>query len=179
MNNFNPTVGQPIRSIQTFLRKIAHIYKEIPMVIPDGKYGTQTYKAVSGFQRRFGMKETGNVDNDTWDKIISVYGDVSRYADEPEMVKVYPSADFVILPGEESVHLYVIKGMLNGLADYFANIEKVSGGKEYDRPSVKNVEKLQEVFGMMKNGVIEKEFWNRLAGLYAAHISRNMVDPIG
>ncbi|WP_130863780.1 peptidoglycan-binding domain-containing protein [Bacilliculturomica massiliensis] len=177
MNNssrFDPFVGQPVRSIQTALRKISRVYEDIPPVIPDGQFGEQTETAVRAFQRKFGLPENGRVDNETWDKIRLVHDDVGRYMDEPDPAVIYPGPQFTILPGEGSVHLFVIQAMLLALSLRFANLPVVRVTGIHDGPSVSAVRKLQSIFGMTENGMIEKEFWNRLASVYKGFTAKDV-----
>lgn len=167
---FNPFVGQPIRSAQNFLRKISHVYSGVPPVIPDGQFGEQTEASVRGFQNTFGLPETGEIDLETWQMLLRVYDDVGRYLDAPDPAAVYPSAQYTIRPGESSIHLYVIQAMLLSLSGRFINLIPVSVNGVSDSDTQEAVRSLQKVFGMEENGMIEKEFWNHLAALYAGFI---------
>lgn len=171
--NYDPFVGQPIRSLQTFLRRIAHTYSDIPGVIPDGKFGEQTKAAVMGFQSKFKMEPNGVVDNATWDKILLVYGDIIEFEGEPELAEIYPAGTCVFLPGEKNENLYVIQAMMFALSLHFPNIDPAAINGINDDANVRVVKQFQKAFGMQENGMIEKNFWNKLAGLYASKISRN------
>ena len=48
-------IGQPIRSLQTMLRAIAHTDSRIPPLVPDGIYGVNTTAAVREFQRQYDL----------------------------------------------------------------------------------------------------------------------------
>ena len=66
-------VGQPIRSLQTMLRTIAHADETLVRLVPDGIYGPNTVQAVREFQRQQELPVTGETDNATWDQIVAVY----------------------------------------------------------------------------------------------------------
>ena len=66
-------VGQPIRSLQTMLRTIAHADETLVCLVPDGIYGPNTVQAVREFQRQQELPVTGETDNATWDQIVAVY----------------------------------------------------------------------------------------------------------
>ena len=66
-------VGQPIRSLQTMLRTIAHAGETLVRLVPDGIYGPNTVQAVREFQRQQELPVTGETDNTTWDRIVAVY----------------------------------------------------------------------------------------------------------
>lgn len=78
-DSINPTThfkNQPVKEVQTYLRKISQAYPEIPRVEPDGIYGPETAAAVAGFQERFRLPVTGAVDLETWNAIFLVYNEV-------------------------------------------------------------------------------------------------------
>lgn len=52
MNTPANYVGQPIRSLQTMLRTIAHADETLLKIVPDGIYGPNTVQAVREFQRQ-------------------------------------------------------------------------------------------------------------------------------
>lgn len=172
-NNFDPFVGEPIRSAQNFLRRIAHTYSDIPGVIPDGKFGEQTRNAVLGFQEKFKIKPTGEIDKETWDKILLVYQDIIQYEGEPNLVRIYPSGTYVILPGDRDENLFVVQSMMFALSGHFLNIPPAKINGVNDDHNARIVMQFQKVFGMQENGIIERQFWNKLAGLYEAKVSQN------
>ena len=66
--------------IQEILAYISTIVPEIPYVQPDGRYGPETTAAVTVFQRIYGLEPTGIVNEETWNKLISVYREL-RFGD--------------------------------------------------------------------------------------------------
>lgn len=73
MNQEIQFIGRPIRSLQTILRQVARCNPDIPRVIPDGIYGTNTVDTVTAFQKKFGLPPTGVTDYLTWTKLVQVY----------------------------------------------------------------------------------------------------------
>ena len=66
-------IGQPVRSLQTMLRTISFAYPFLPRLTPDGIFGERTLEAVMLFQREFFPPVTGQVNQATWDAIVSLY----------------------------------------------------------------------------------------------------------
>jgi peptidoglycan hydrolase-like protein with peptidoglycan-binding domain len=66
--------------IQEVLAYISTIVPEIPFVQPDGIFGPETTAAVTAFQRIYGLEPTGIVNEETWNKLISVYREL-RFGD--------------------------------------------------------------------------------------------------
>lgn len=73
--------GEPVRTIQNQLNRIARNYPLIPKVAEDGVFGEKTAEAVSVFQGIFTLPKTGIVDYATWYKISDVYVGVTRIAE--------------------------------------------------------------------------------------------------
>jgi len=73
--------GEPVRTTQTFLNRIAQNYPLIPKVAIDGKYGSTTTNQVKVFQQVFGLPQTGEVDYATWYKISAIYTGVTKIAE--------------------------------------------------------------------------------------------------
>ena len=73
MNTPSNYVGQPIRSLQTMLRTIAHADETLLKIVPDGIYGPNTVQAVREFQRQNALPVTGETDNTTWNKLVAIY----------------------------------------------------------------------------------------------------------
>lgn len=73
--------GEPVRTVQTFLNRIAQNYPLIPKVAVDGVYGPATANAVKVFQGIFNLPQTGEVDLATWFKISAIYVGVTKIAE--------------------------------------------------------------------------------------------------
>ena len=69
--------GEDVRLIQEYLNYIANTYTEITKPAITGYYGQQTALAVRQFQQLFDLNPSGAVGPLTWDKITSVYSDLS------------------------------------------------------------------------------------------------------
>lgn len=55
MQQFQVQAGRPIYSMQEFLRVIAMADGKLPVLIPDGIYGTQTEATVRIFQTEYDL----------------------------------------------------------------------------------------------------------------------------
>ncbi|GIM28985.1 spore cortex-lytic protein [Clostridium polyendosporum] len=73
--------GEPVRTVQEFLNRIAENYPLIPKVPVDGVYGPATQEAVKVFQSVFNLPQTGNVDYATWYRISDIYVGVTKIAE--------------------------------------------------------------------------------------------------
>lgn len=75
------STGEPVRTIQEQLNRIARNYPLIPKVAQDGVFGETTAEAVRTFQGIFSLPKNGVVDYATWYKISDVYVGVTRIAE--------------------------------------------------------------------------------------------------
>lgn len=64
---------QNVFELQTALRNLRQTLKTIPLINPDGFFGTETTKAVFAAQKFFGLPQTGIVDYETWQIIFENY----------------------------------------------------------------------------------------------------------
>lgn len=73
----NGSQGEFVLFLQTYLNRIAETYPAIPTVTADGVFGDATEAAVIAFQREFGLSPNGVVGPVTWDRIASLYEDLT------------------------------------------------------------------------------------------------------
>ncbi|MGL5821675.1 MAG: peptidoglycan-binding protein [Sarcina sp.] len=67
------TSGEPVKTVQTQLNRIAQNYPAIGQLVVDGIYGPKTEGAVKVFQSIFNIPQTGIVNYGTWYAISRVY----------------------------------------------------------------------------------------------------------
>ena len=68
--------GDKIRHLQYMLSILSTFIPQIPDVSIDGIFGPKTRDAVLAAQRWFGLPETGQVDDDTWDEIYDQFSGI-------------------------------------------------------------------------------------------------------
>lgn len=166
----------PVRSLQTFLRQISQTNPNISTVIPDGTYGPDTQKTVTDFQREYGIEQTGNVNFDTWNRILEEYDNSLYLTEEAEYIKIFPAPDFAVNPGEESPHLYIIQCIISSLSNKLPQIGNITVNGMQDEESTQATKNLQKIFRQEETGTIDKKFWNMLAALYKVYVSENNVE---
>ena len=108
-------VGQPIRSLQTMLRTIAHADETLVRLVPDGIYGPNTVQAVREFQRQQELPVTGETDNATWDQIVAVYTRKSPAVLPAAPVRIRWTPNQVLPAGSRNSHLFLMQAMLQAL----------------------------------------------------------------
>ena len=69
--------GQYVTFLQEYLAVISTAYPSIPEVEVTGTFDEQTQAAVEAFQREFGLSPNGLVGANTWNRIASLYEDLT------------------------------------------------------------------------------------------------------
>lgn len=172
-SSINPFVGKPIRSLQSFLRRISQSDPDIPPVIPDGSFTEQTRDAVLAFQRKQGLPATGSVDHETWDSIVIAYDAIIRSEGKPLRINLYPGAFFRAAPGDQDINLYAILAVIKAISEFFPELGEADLGNTYTSRTEQVVKNLQSCYGIAEDGIITKAFWDRTTGLYSTVISQN------
>ena len=167
---------EEIRQIQEQLREISFFDSRIERVVPDGIYGEQTRSSVESFQRANNLYVTGEVDNDTWDKIFEVYEESIKNHKRNVPVQIINEERIPYKVGDADASLYVIQAMIVALSDKFENITRVSVNGIYDQETQNAVEEIQIISGITPNAQIDREFLNSLSELYMTYVTLNHVE---
>lgn len=165
-----------VTHIQNMLRKLSFYNDDIRRVVPDGIYGKQTTESVASFQRSQGLPETGEVDNDTWDRLVVTFDEKNRVEELEICLQIFNENGNELSPGDSNASLYVIQAMMYALAERFSNIGPVYVTGIYDPATSDAVDKIQIASGITPNGKIDREFINTLVDLYNVFVTRNRVE---
>lgn len=163
--------GEPIRNLQFMLRTISLEYPFLPQLLPDGIFGERTLEAVMLFQRTFHPPVTGNVDNDTWDAIVSLFQQVQCHLPHPRPCTGYPSHSYTIKPGDHCVHLYLIQSMFKALTYVLDEVEDGPVNGIHEGASVRNTQWVQRAGMLEPNGIMDKATWDTLSRLYTIFVT--------
>lgn len=164
--------GRPVLSLQAMLRIISFRYPQFPHLTPTGLFDEETLEAVMIFQRDFFPPVTGQVDNATWDAVVTLYRKVLRSLQPPRLFTGYPDRDYTISPGEESIHLNLIQSMFLSLSTLLEGLEAGTVTGVLDRPTQHNIRWIQRLNSAPETGTMDAAVWNTLARLYTIFIVR-------
>ena len=70
--------GQKVRHLQYMLSVLSAYIPQIPPLRIDGIFGNETSNAVLAAQRFFGLPQTGNIDDQTWDRLYDQYSGIEN-----------------------------------------------------------------------------------------------------
>ncbi len=156
-------VGQPVRSVQTMLRVIAIDDTSIPSVIPDGIYGPETMQAVTAFQRKYGLPQTGITNQITWEKILSVYDTALVQVGKATPIEIVMEPGVVFQLGDSNPYLYLLQSMLTVLSKEHGNLLAPPISGVWDQETAISVAAFQELSGLPQTGELDRVTWQNLS----------------
>lgn len=165
----------PVLSLQRMLNYISRFNPAIPRLEADGIFGEQTLEAVMIFQRDHDLPVTGVVDLATWTAIADLYQEMQFTYGPPPMLAVLPCGTYTCCQGQQSRSLYVVQAMFNALCTVADNFRTTDPGDKNDGDTWDNLCTLQKLCGLPVNGTLDRSTWAYLAQLYAAMVTRSLL----
>ena len=160
-----------IRELQTYLNRISYYNPDIPCVIPTGVYDEKTAEAVRIFQKLYNLTETGETNQATWEKIVSVYQEF--LSNLPEPLEAFPrKKDTVMKPGGHCFTIAIIQAVLFELSEIYENLPPVHVTGIYNQETMQAVQLFQKMCTLPVTGEVDCMTWNKLA-----QSSLNMIIP--
>ena len=166
--------GEPIKNLQHFLRAISYYYSDIPAVVPDGIYSEQTRISVKAFQTYFNLAPTGEVNINTWDKIINIYDQVANINNSPAVAHIFPSSSTRYVPGEQSLTLFTIQAMLFAITTVIKNLGSLAITGVLDSKTVTVIKNIQKLSNIPENGTIDTITWKKISQLYNTTVTKGL-----
>ncbi|EJQ93792.1 peptidoglycan-binding protein (plasmid) [Bacillus mycoides] len=135
---------EAVRTIQKYLFHIRKKYSDIPEIIINGNFDSNTVNAVKGFQKHFQIPENGIVDELTWNKLNDIYVYVTN------LPGFYP----ILQNGSRGESVKTLQTLLKKYGFYSGQIDGILGlGTE------KSVKEFQKIKSFTVTGVVRKELW--------------------
>lgn len=155
-------VEQPIRSLQTMLRVISEDDARLPTVVPDGIYGPTTMNSVTAFQRLYGLPVTGIADQQTWEKVVSIYelALISIGPAEPIEIILQPGEVFRL--GDSNAYIYLLQSILIQLSTENPTITAPNHNGTFDNTTSEALAAFQLLAGLPATGEMDKNTWKYL-----------------
>ena len=163
-----------ISEIQQFLRTISFYNGAVPRIIPDGVYGAETVNAVKAFQSAYGLPVTGNVDENTWNKLAGEYIKALEFISEPMGIQPFPNDGDTLSLGSSGAAVIMLQAMLAELSSAFANIRPTDITGHFSKGNENTVKFMQTVWGMPPSGEVDVYLWNRIVDLFNNEVINNM-----
>lgn len=151
---------QHIVELQKYLHALSLTQGNIPLILPDGVYGSETSNAVKSFQHQYDLPETGDTDSDTWDKVVEIYK--KDVVITPKCLNVFPSSEYVCTQGAHGGIVYIIQVMLEQICKRYDNFPRAEICGEYTKNTEKAVMMIQQLSGLPQNGRVNMATWNMI-----------------
>ena len=167
----NGSTGTPVRELQFYLYLMSAYESSIPPVSIDGKFGTDTERAVRAYQRFAGLTVDGVVGRTTWN---SLYGRASQLRSSGPVVTLkrlpYPGTPLTVGSSGETVLYYNL--LLQRIAYYFSSVEVPPLADRYTDETATATRSAQQLLGLEQTGIADADTWTAVEALslqLAAH----------
>ena len=145
-----------IRRAQLALQQLGYALQ------PDGLYGPETTAAVRLFQRDSGVRITGQIDAETWQKLMQRRGALAAENQAPQGVFL-PLPSF---PAQRGLAVGMAQQLLGEMHRLFADIQPVAITQEYDEDTHRQLEKIRRAWHLPTSRSLDRETWDALVLLY-------------
>lgn len=164
--------GQPVRSLQYMLNRLAIQYPQLPRLAVDGVFGERTLEAVMVFQRDFHPPVTGVVNNETWNAIQAEYLHVELLYGAPPPLNVLPDGSYTAPEGHECPALLIVQAMFSSLSKVMTNFEPCDMDSCNSGKTHQNLRIIQQLAALPVTGTLDRVTWSYLVQLYQALVTR-------
>ena len=160
--------GTEVLRIQWYLNRISYFLEgDLPSNAPTGVFSQATANNVREFQRYFNLPQTGVINEETWNRIVSVYYSLfQNYPEEEEIIQSYPGSP--IRQGDEGENVLYIQQALNSIRNTISGINYVTEDGKFGPATATAVRQFQEFFSLAPDGIVGPETWRRIAEIYYA-----------
>ncbi len=156
--------GDGVLVLQQMLNVLAEYYDTVPSVTPDGVYGPATTRAVSAFQRTYGLPVDGVVGPLTWESMYNaikgIYiatGKSSEFSTNPTSVQ-YPGIPLSV--GARGNAVLTLQNHINDVVPVFANALPVNTTGNFGTNTRNAVMEIQNRLNLPQNGTVDENTWN-------------------
>lgn len=152
--------GQDVLNIQEALNIVGLEYPSIPVLVEDGIFGNTTQKAVTEFQRLFGLVADGIVGINTWNTLFETQNDILNGSSSSPPYPSYPGTPLRLNSRGRDVQL--IQDKLNFISIYYKNIPSVIADGIFGIRTQQSVIAFQNMLGLTPDGIVGVQTWNRI-----------------
>ena len=162
------TEQEAVANLQKYLRQLSYTDKDILPVPIDSVFDSATSDSVKSFQRKYGLKESGVADRDTWNAIYEAYlKSLSEYS-PPATLPVFPRTPdgYELMLGDEYFAVNILKLILNELRIIYDSFLPLKSNVIYDEATEHNVLEFQKANALTPTGRVDKTTWDSLVNAY-------------
>ena len=149
---------EKIKQLQKYLREIAKVDNRIPLLSIDGFFFDETENAVKIFQEIYGLSSTGEVDEQTWNKIYQEYSSLVGAKNTCSCFNPFEETDSVYA-------IYFVQVMLKRLSEKYNNLPSVEINGVIDENTTLALEEIKAIYGYDES-VNKKDTFSAVATIY-------------
>ena len=156
-----------IQLIQYFLNILSSYYNTIPSVNVTGSLNSETRNSIMEFQKTMKLPVNGIVDKKSLEMMYKYA--VSILSTIPPSAISLPGFLFpnlIYKIGSKGSGVYIIQLYLSYIAKLSPSITAPKPTGIFDATTETAVKEFQSIFGINPNGIVNKETWDRMVGVY-------------
>lgn len=171
------STGIGVSNLQYFLNYLSAFYDSIPSLPIDGIFGQNTEDAVRAAQSTFGLSPDGVVGEITWNAIYNAYrGIINELPVKFTEGITLPYPGYLLRIGAESEVVRVMQEYLSYISEFISQVPSVNPTGYFGNQTQQAVIAVQNLTGLVPNGVVGAITWNEITGLYTDLYSGNRVN---
>lgn len=157
-----------VSALQYYLAYISLFVPSVQSVTVDGSFGAATRGSVISFQKTYGLSETGEVDEITWNSIQDTYyGILNNITYEFEEGLILPYPGRVLRVGIEGNDVRALQEYLNYISNTYPEIPKVTVDGVFGQSTASAVSAFTKTFGLTTNPErVGAPTWNAIINVY-------------
>lgn len=158
-------VGLEVGVVQYYLATVANFNPKIPPPTQNGVFDTQTLNSVLAFQQEYGLTADGEVGEETWNRLASVYnGLIASTANGGISAEQFPGT--LLNLGSSGEDVEAVQTFLVTISEVYPEIPAVEVSGNFDEATRNAVQIFQGLFGIPPSGVVGPITWDLLAEKY-------------
>lgn len=153
-----------VRTVQYYLAVIGYFLEGLPEIRITGTYGPETEEAVRAFQQYYGLPATGELDRQTWNRMLLTYREISQTLAAQEYADIlFPG---FLQEGTEGDAVERLQRYLIALSESYPEIPRTQQTGYFGRLTLAAVEAFQALFGIPVSGIVGPATWETLTRIY-------------
>lgn len=162
--------GTAVRYLQYYLSVVGAYYNNVLPVSISGSFDAETENSVRSFQQVFGLVQNGIVDRAVWnaldDAYLGIVENVPLNEDSEDPI-LFPG--FILTEGTTSPYVRILQEYLTYLNQFYPTIPEIQPTGFFGPLTRQAVTEFQRIFGLVQNGSVGADTWNRILEIYSEH----------
>lgn len=158
--------GLWVRVLQYYVRALACLYPEIPLIEITGYFGPETTEAVKALQKKYHIIVDGVIGIQTWAEFDRDYK--NNYAKIPRECigykNLYPG--YLLSKGMSDSNVTLLQTFLKKITEHNPSIPKVAVTGVFDEQTDAAVRAIQKEYSIDVTGLVGPVTWPQIAKLY-------------